>query len=60
MSAELASTALGMRQNHTQHQIGVALMKKAHEMQTETLEMLMQVALNAPPPGQGLSVDKLA
>ncbi|MBJ6987664.1 MULTISPECIES: putative motility protein [unclassified Devosia] len=60
MSAELASTALGMRQQHMQQQISVALVKKAHDMQTETLEMLMQVALNAPPPGQGISVDKIA
>jgi hypothetical protein len=60
MSAELASTAMGMRQQQTQQHINVALMKKAHEMQTQTLEMLMQVALNAPPPGQGVSVDKLA
>lgn len=60
MSAELAANVVAMRQAQTHQQIGVAVMKKAHELQQATLESLMQVALSAPPPGQGLAVNKLA
>lgn len=44
----------------TQHSVQIAVVKKAHEMQTELLDTLMQTALAAPPPGQGLRIDKQA
>lgn len=51
---------LSARTAATSNSMQVAIVKKAHEMQTELLETLMQTALSAPPPGQGLKIDKLA
>ncbi|MCP8882634.1 hypothetical protein NIM87_03920 [Devosia sp. XJ19-1] len=44
----------------TQNSVQVAVFKKAHEMEANLLNSLMQTALSAPPPGQGLKVDKQA
>ena len=38
----------------------IAVFKKAHEMQAELLDTLMQSVLSPPPPGQGTRIDKLA
>ena len=51
---------LAARSAATTNSVQIAVVKKAHEMQTELLETLMQTALSAPPPGQGLRIDKLA
>lgn len=51
---------LAARSAATTNSVQIAVAKKAHEMQTELLETLMQTALSAPPPGQGLRIDKLA
>ena len=60
MDTDLAMSMVAMRSNATQNSVQIAVFKKAHEMQTQLLETLMQTALSAPPPGQGLKLDKVA
>jgi hypothetical protein len=60
VDTDLAMNLLAARTAMTQHSAQLAVFKKAHEMQTQLLESLMQTALAAPPPGQGLRVDKQA
>ncbi|ODT81992.1 MAG: hypothetical protein ABS76_09125 [Pelagibacterium sp. SCN 64-44] len=60
MNTDLSMQMLAMNSAKLQNGIQIAVFKKAHEMQTDLLETLMQTALSAPPPGQGLKVDKLA
>ncbi|MFC3704387.1 putative motility protein [Devosia honganensis] len=60
MDTDLAMNLLTARTAMTQHSVQIAVVKKAHEMQTELLDTLMQTALAAPPPGQGLRIDKQA
>lgn len=60
MNADLSMQMLAMSSAKTQTSVEIAVFKKIHDMQTDTLETLMQTALSAPPPGQGLKIDKLA
>lgn len=60
MDTDLAMQLVTMRTVATQHSVQLAVVKKAHEMETTLLNSLMQTALSAPPPGQGIKVDKLA
>lgn len=60
MDTDLTMSMLAMRSAATTNSVQIAVFKKAHEMQTQLLETLMQTALSAPPPGQGLKLDKLA
>ncbi len=60
MDIDLTMQMLAARSAATTNSVQIAVVKKAHEMQTELLETLMQTALSAPPPGQGLKIDKLA
>ncbi|WIY52642.1 putative motility protein [Devosia sp. YIM 151766] len=60
MDIDLSMQMLAARHAATNNAVQIAVFKKAHEMQTELLETLMQTALSAPPPGQGLRIDKLA
>jgi hypothetical protein len=60
LDTDLTMQMLSARTAATSNSMQVAIVKKAHEMQTELLETLMQTALSAPPPGQGLKIDKLA
>lgn len=60
VNTDLATQMLTARTVATSNSVQVAVVKKAHDMQTELLESLMQTALSAPPPGQGIKVDKLA
>lgn len=60
MSSDLTMQVMGMNSSKLQNSVQVAVFKKAHDMQTNLLETLMQTALSAPPPGQGIKVDKLA
>jgi hypothetical protein len=57
---DLSMQMLAARTSATNNSVQVAIVKKAHEMQTDLLETLMQTALSAPPPGQGIKIDKLA
>lgn len=60
MDIDLTMQMLAARSAATTNSVQIAVARKAHEMQTELLETLMQTALSAPPPGQGLRIDKLA
>ncbi len=60
MDIDLSMQMLAARTSATNNSVQVAIVKKAHEMQTDLLEPLMQTALRAPPPGQGIKIDKLA
>lgn len=60
MNTDLSMQVLTMNSAKLQNSMQIAVFKKANEMQTDLLETLMQTALSAPPPGQGIKVDKLA
>ena len=60
MNTDLSTQIMQMNSTKLQNSMQIAVFKKAHEMQTDLLETLMQKALSAPPPGQGVKVDKLA
>ena len=60
MNTDLSTQIMQMNSTKLQNSMQIAVFKKAHEMQTDLLETLMQTALSAPPPGQGVKVDRLA
>lgn len=60
MNTDLTMQVMAMNSSKLQSSVQIAVFKKAHEMQTNLLETLMQTALSAPPPGQGVKVDRLA
>ena len=60
VNTDLSMQMMQMNSAKLQNSMQIAVFKKAHEMQTDLLETLMQTALSAPPPGQGVKVDKLA
>jgi hypothetical protein len=60
VNTDLAVQMVAMNSAATQHATQIAVLKKAHEMQQTLLDTLMQTALAAPPPGQGLKIDKQA
>lgn len=60
MNADLSMQMVQMNTVATQNTVQIAVFKKAHDMQSDLLNTLMQTALSAPPPGQGLKIDKQA
>ena len=60
MNTDLSTQIMAMNTVQTQNSVQIAVFKKAHEMQTDLINTLMQTALSAPPPGQGTRIDKLA
>jgi hypothetical protein len=60
MNTDLSMQVIAMNSSKLQNSMQIAVFKKAHDMQTDLLETLMQTALSAPPPGQGVKIDKLA
>ena len=60
MNTDLSTQMVRMNATQTQNSIGIAVFKKANDLQNDLLNNLMQTALSAPPPGQGLRVDKQA
>ena len=63
MNTDLSTNLLTAQTAATQNSVQIAVFKKAHEMEANLLNSLMQTALNSPaalPPGQGLKVDKQA
>lgn len=60
MNTDLSMQMLTMNSAKLQSSMQIAVFKKAHEMQAELLDTLMQSALSLPPPGQGTRIDKLA
>ena len=60
MNSDLSMQMMQMNSAKLQNSMQIAVFKKAHEMQADLMNTLMQTALSAPPPGQGIRVDKLA
>jgi hypothetical protein len=60
LNTDLAMQMVAMNSVQTHNSVQIAVFKKAHDMQKDLLDTLMQTALSAPPPGQGTRVDKLA
>lgn len=63
MNTDLSTNLLTAQTAMTQNSVQMAVFKKAHEMEANLLNTLMQTALEQPappPPGQGLRVDKQA
>ena len=57
---DVATQVVTMRAAATQQLAQVAIAKKQHQMEMNLVSMLAEVAKAAPPPGQGLAVDKSA
>ena len=60
MNTDLSTQMLQMSSAKLQNSVQIAVFKKAHEMQTDLINTLIQVSQSAPPPGQGSKVDKTA
>ncbi len=60
MNTDLTTSLLTARTAMTQNSVQMAVFKKAHDMEANLLNALMQTALSPPPPGQGTRVDKEA
>jgi hypothetical protein len=60
MNTDLSMQMMQMNSTKLQGSMQIAVFKKAHEMQTDLINTLIQVSQSAPPPGQGLKVDKTA
>lgn len=60
MDTDLSMNLLAARAAMTHHSAQIAVIKKAHEMQTDLIKTLMQTALSPPPPGQGTRIDRSA
>ena len=60
MNTDLSTQIMQMNSSKLQNSMQIAVLKKAHEMQQDLVNTLIQVSQSAPPPGQGLRVDKTA
>ena len=60
MDTDLSTQMTALRGASTQYSAQIAIVKKNHEMDMALITMVDQVARSAPPPGQGLKVDKVA
>lgn len=60
MNTDLSMQMMQMNSAKLQNSVQIAVFKKAQEMQTDLINTLIQVSQSAPPPGQGLRVDKTA
>lgn len=60
MNTDLSMQLLQMNSTRLQNSVQIAVFKKAHEMQADLVNTLIEVSQSAPPPGQGVKVDKLA
>ena len=60
MDSDLSTQMVALQGARTQFSAQIAIVKKNHEMEMALVNMVDQVARSAPPPGQGMKVDKLA
>ena len=60
MNTDLSMQMMQMNSAKLQNSMQIAVFKKSHEMQTDLINTLIQVSQAAPPPGQGIKVDKTA
>lgn len=57
---ELAESIITAKQGATQQIMQFKILKKQHEMEMSLVNMIDEVARNAPPPGQGSKLDVTA
>lgn len=61
MNTDLSMQMMQMNSAKLQNSMQIAVFKKAHDMQADLMNTLIQVSQSAPPPpGQGTRVDKTA
>lgn len=62
MTADLASTALGLQMEAVRHSAQIAILKKSHEMEMSVVSLLADAAKIQPPAPEGMGrvVDKSA
>lgn len=60
MDTDLAMQMVTMQTAATRGSVQMAVLKKTHDLEATLLNTLLQSAPAAPPPGQGLKVDKQA
>ena len=60
MNNDLSMQMMQMNSTKLQNSVQIAVFKKAHDMQADLMNTLIQVSQSAPPPGQGMRVDKTA
>ena len=61
MSADIVSTVVLTLASQTQQSVGIAVMRKRHQLDQAMLQIIDDVTRSAPPPtGQGQAVDKRA
>jgi hypothetical protein len=61
MSADIVSTVMLTLASQMQQSVGIAVMRKRHQMDQAIVQMIDELTRTAPPPsGQGLTVDKRA
>lgn len=60
MNTDLTTALIEARSTQTLQSATIAVIKKSHEMDMALVQMVDEVARSAPPPGQGLKVDKTA
>ncbi|KRA44737.1 putative motility protein [Devosia sp. Root635] len=60
MNTDLSMQMMQMNSIKLQNSMQIAVFKKANEMQTDLINTLIEVSQSAPPPGQGIKVDKTA
>jgi len=60
MNTDLSMQMMQMNSTKLQNSVQIAVFKKAHDMQADLMNTLIQVSQSAPPPGQGMRVDKTA
>lgn len=60
MDTDLSTQMTALRGAATQVSAQVSIVKKNHEMDMTLINSVDQVVRSAPPPGQGLKVDKVA
>lgn len=59
MNTDLSAQVMAMNSSKLQSSLQIAVFKKTNDLQNQVLDTLMQTALSAPPPGQGIRLDKL-
>lgn len=60
MNTDLSMQMMQMHSAKLQSSMQIAVFKKANDMQAELMNTLIGVSQAAPPPGQGIKVDKTA
>jgi len=60
MDTDLTAQLAAVQTANTRHSLAITMVKKNHEMQANLVTMIEDAVRAAPPPGQGIRVDKQA